>query len=542
MDSLKIPVELDDKKIPTGIKNISKQLAKLKGALNTAMAAGVDIGFGALFKLRDAITGIFNMLKNGLLGLMVVFALSLRKIFAEIREGIEELITKNLKGTKLAEDYEKLKGGFTELKMAIANAFLPLVQFAIPHMQTVVNFLIDIFNKAAMITAAFFGQKQALQVVAGSAAKLAKSTKDTEKAAKNTLAAFDEINVLQTEAAKAQEANPLTVETQMVPITDDILAKVQTLKDLWEKLWTDPLPLIRAAWAIFKDWIKTNVLDPIAAWWEQTWLHKNVFEPLLGWALTMWEQIKLGAQVAWLTISNLAGLAWEQIKIIWGEVEMWFYANVVAPLVTSFIAGWFELRKNAFDAWEQIKAAWLGAPAWFQATVIDPIKNGFNSALDWIGNKFTAVFTGIQNFIYNTINKILGFINDMINTVMDGINSVLKAASSISGAFNVPSVSGGIGGLIGGLLKNIPIPHLATGAVIPPNAQFAAVLGDNKRENEILAPESKFLEMAQMIADRIGGGGVIENTIMLDGDVLYKATERAKRRRGTSLISEGITR
>lgn len=49
------------------------------------------------------------------------------------------------------------------------------------------------------------------------------------------------------------------------------------------------------------------------------------------------------------------------------------------------------------------------------------------------------------------------------------------------------------------------IPGLATGAVIPPNRKFLAVLGDNKTENEIVSPVSAMKQAFKEAAQEMGG-------------------------------------
>src|SRR3990172_2847645 len=100
------------------------------------------------------------------------------------------------------------------MKASIAAAFLPLVEIAIPYIQMALDWLIKFFNQVAMITAAFAGQKTVMQVVAGSAAKLAKNTEKAKKAAEGALAAFDQINVLAKQAAGVDTTAP-KVETNL---------------------------------------------------------------------------------------------------------------------------------------------------------------------------------------------------------------------------------------------------------------------------------------------------------------------------------------
>ena len=100
------------------------------------------------------------------------------------------------------------------------------------------------------------------------------------------------------------------------------------------------------------------------------------------------------------------------------------------------------------------------------------------------------------------------------------------------------------GSKIGGW-KNIPevtapqIPRLATGAVIPPNAQFLAMLGDQRHGTNIEAPLDT---IKQAMSEVLGGGGgemTIPITLTLDGEVIYQNQKKIQWRRGTSLIMGG---
>lgn len=72
------------------------------------------------------------------------------------------------------------------------------------------------------------------------------------------------------------------------------------------------------------------------------------------------------------------------------------------------------------------------------------------------------------------------------------------------------------------------IPMLATGAVIPPNSEFLAILGDQKSGRNIETPESL---LRQIVREELGGmmkGGdiTIENIMNLDGDVVYRDVKK----------------
>ena len=88
----------------------------------------------------------------------------------------------------------------------------------------------------------------------------------------------------------------------------------------------------------------------------------------------------------------------------------------------------------------------------------------------------------------------------------------------------------GVNTLIGGINKlpnvDIPkigkIPYLAKGAVIPPNKEFMAVLGDQKHGNNIEAPEGL---IRRIVREESKGGlnGKIEVPVYLDRYIIAKA-------------------
>lgn len=64
----------------------------------------------------------------------------------------------------------------------------------------------------------------------------------------------------------------------------------------------------------------------------------------------------------------------------------------------------------------------------------------------------------------------------------------------------------------------LPVPELATGAVIPPNAPFVAILGDQKHGTNIEAPLDTMRKAFAEEASKIGGGSV-DVVVTFDGDL-----------------------
>jgi hypothetical protein len=218
-------------------------------------------------------------------------------------------------------------------------------------------------------------------------------------------------------------------------------------------------------WGIAWSWFKENVIDPII----------NLFAPIV-------EFLSIVFYDAWLVI-----------KYIWGLVSNWFSENVIEPLKKIFSAVWDFISEKASEVWDKIVEIWNPIAEWFTTHVTDPIKNAFKTALDWVSEKFNTIFTGIKDFVKGIINGIIDMINGMLNGAVSGINGLINSAN-------------GAGGVIPGW-KTIPtvvapqIPRLATGAVIPANAPFAAILGDQKSGTNIEAPADL---IRQIVSEEMG--------------------------------------
>ena len=105
----------------------------------------------------------------------------------------------------------------------------------------------------------------------------------------------------------------------------------------------------------------------------------------------------------------------------------------------------------------------------------------------------------------------------MANSVVGGINTLIRAMNSIPKInLNIPTVG------------QITIPHLAKGAVIPPNKEFMAVLGDQKQGTNIEAPLDTIKQaMAETMAS-IGniGGDNRDIVVQIDGYEVFRAVRK----------------
>lgn len=143
------------------------------------------------------------------------------------------------------------------------------------------------------------------------------------------------------------------------------------------------------------------------------------------------------------------------------------------------------LNRDAIVDW--VKGAW-GA-----------VKNFWNKD---IAPTFTAKFwldlakncgNGLIGGFEAAINGIITMFEKMINWIVDGINAIgFDFPEWLGGGhfgFNIPRAS----------LGRVSIPRLAQGAVIPPNREFLAVLGDQTHGTNIEAPLSTIEEAVAIV-------------------------------------------
>lgn len=182
----------------------------------------------------------------------------------------------------------------------------------------------------------------------------------------------------------------------------------------------------------------------------------------------------------------------------------------VKNLAESKDSNWDTMYENIKEAWGKIKTYW-----------------DENIAQYFTASWWSGLATNIAN---GFIGGIEGMINGCINGFEKMINWIIGALNEIS--FDVPDWVPSIGGKKFGFnletvdLKEIAIPRLAKGAVIPPNHEFLAVLGDQKNGTNIETPLKTMIEAFNVALDRRDNVGNGEQTIVvtLDGEVLFKNT------------------
>ena len=161
----------------------------------------------------------------------------------------------------------------------------------------------------------------------------------------------------------------------------------------------------------------------------------------------------------------------------------------------------------------------------FIGSALDALQQAFGGLITFLSGVFTAdwdkAWEGLVAMGKGAVNLLISAVEAFVNFFARAINNMIDRLNNLS--FTVPDWVPLIGGSTFGFnipkIPELQIPRLAAGAVVPPNREFMAVLGDNKAETEVVSPLST-MKQAMLEAMQEGGfGGEINITIVtkLDG-------------------------
>lgn len=143
---------------------------------------------------------------------------------------------------------------------------------------------------------------------------------------------------------------------------------------------------------------------------------------------------------------------------------------------------------------------------------------------------------GAETSIIRSLNNIISRVNGMVGNIN---NSIAGIESGFTFSYNVQLPNGGrrFGNYHLTLPRVNTVPYLASGAVIPPRSEFLAVLGDQKKGNNLEAPESL---LRQIVREESGkgqnDGNTYNVTVNASGrkllDIIISEAEMRRRRNG----------
>lgn len=275
----------------------------------------------------------------------------------------------------------------------------------------------------------------------------------------------------------------------------------------------------------------------------------DMVESVIGLLQSLWDVIspvlsEIGGAIAdlWTNyvapiVVNLATIITEIIKIIAGILTFLFktfgpqlsailktvvgIVQSVLQVIFGIIDGLLQVLKGVLQFIDGVfsgdwKKAWEG------------IKNIFKGVLNVLITLFEGMVNGVISLTNSLISLVLGAIADMVNAVSSAIQSVVDFLGI---DWTVPRI---------GSVPKIPtvtIPRLAEGGVV--DNPTLSLIGEGKYPEAVvpLGNSPQMQELIDKIAESIDNKPDDDNvpiqvTMYLDGNKIYKSTQKASRKRG----------
>lgn len=253
---------------------------------------------------------------------------------------------------------------------------------------------------------------------------------------------------------------------------------VGNIGSILSNLWNS---ILKPLFSFLADVFNT-IIVPIATFIATVFV--KAVESIATVALSFWNNIL--APLANFLV-DILGIALKGVIGIWEswkpsinslfESLSWLWNNILSPLAT-FVTSKFT---SAFESWGDSLA-----------TIIPNIKGIFQGLIDFITGVFQGnwkkAWQGVKDIFSNIVAGFANIFKKPINAIIDGINSFIGGLNKIK----IPSWVPGVGGKGLNISK---IPKLAQGGYVKANTPQLAMIGDNKRYGEIVAPENKMIDM-----------------------------------------------
>lgn len=538
------------------LSDIKNEVGEYVSGFTKAEASGTKF-FNTIAKGSKKASGLLGTIGSRLKGIalsLLVFNW-ISKAFNAMVSGMKEGF-RNL--AQYSSDYNtamsSLKSSSEQLKNGLAAAFAPIVNIAIPYLSKLIGWLNTAAETVSKFLAAISG-KSSYTRAKKQVIDYAKSLEGAQKSANGVLAAFDELNVLNTNKADgasnaggAKTGADAFEEVQLTPAdyswADELIPKLEKIRNI--------ALIIAGAFALWKIAGFLGSMSTLLPMMQG--LGKGV--AIVGAAIAGWHvgqklyELLTGEKIDMSFFEQMDAIlqsfqdgTWADALKLWGE-DIWGGISAANDTCKEFIDSIYKkileiaMKVVVFVAKIVIKIK----------NKVTSIKNTITNAFNTIIAKLSTIMTKALTIVKRPLNSMIGYINKMIAAVESLINSIIKALNKLS--FTAPDwLPEPYGGKSFGFdLKEVSfksVPYLADGAVIPPNKKFLAVLGDQTSGTNIEAPLSTIEDAVQNVLNRNGSSTGV--TIRFEGSMAqfvrqlkpYIAQENI-RTGGSFIVGEGI--
>lgn len=543
-----------------GMEDKANSIKNIRDASEKASKSIRKMGDSAKKSSGSFKVGLKTMLKY-VFGVQSLIAL-INKLRSSMVEGLKNLSQFNDGVNPTNTALSNLKSALTQLKNSFAVAFAPILTVIEPILTRLISLLSTAMNYVGQFFAALTGASTFTKAikVQENYAKSLNGTAAAAKKAKGSLASIDELNNQSKQDSSGAggtvspndmfEVSPIESKIaglagKLKSILDPIRESLQNwfknidfqpLIDSFEKLKTSIEPL---ADNIGKGllWLLENVLEPLGSFVIEDALPEffNLLASAVEACNKAFEVISPYLNEIWNEVfAPFAAFLGETFVGILNDVSQ-FFSDMGDMFVekSEEIGTIFEFLKTVLDLvsikWKVCIQAMSGQLKPFLTMVKNIISHVIDILSGWI--KFiTGVFTGNWKQAWEGVKDVLkGILNVIIDIVEGSINRIIGALNAIS--FDIPDIVPAIGGKhIGFNITPVSLPRLATGTVVPRQSrEFAAILGDNNRETEVVSPLST---MKQAMVEALQESGYYRQSesgdivINIDGWEVFRVVKK----------------
>lgn len=462
--------------------------------------------------------------------------------------------------TNVLKTNDQAQKAFAQLKAALLTLAQPIVNVLIPAFVAFVQILARVVAGLARLVSALFGTSAKASADAAKAlndeTKAIKGAGSAAKKAGKSLAAFDEINQLSDSSSGGGVS--LDPDFSIFDEADkrfDKIAKAVALIGAGLLAWkiSDKLPGIlgtvmqKIAGIAIACGGLILIWDAVSDAFENGINWGNLGELLLGATALVGGLAlafgKVGAGIG-VVIAGGALLITAFNDIATNGTNLKNTLALLAGLVLNGL-GFFILTGSVIPlviaGILAVVAAVLVLTGNLEEFAVNLKENILGGIIDFITGVFTGdwekAWDGVKKIFKGIWNSIVIVVESAINIMIKGINWLISKLNTIH--FDIPDWVPIIGGKSFGIHINpvaeVKLPRLATGAVIPPNREFLAVLGDQKSGTNIETPLATMIQAFKQALAEGGYSGANEAVLVCDKDVLGKVIYKLNKAEGSRI-------
>ena len=197
-------------------------------------------------------------------------------------------------------------------------------------------------------------------------------------------------------------------------------------------------------WQGAAEWFDSTVIQPLVAF----------FSPIVEWWAALFGEI-------WQTVSDIfhnivvfVEGCWTTISLVWGIVAQWFDETVIQPVSAAFQTAWEAISGFFQSAWDTICGIWGVVSGWFDSIVIQPVAGFFRGLWDIVSGAAQGAWDAICGAFSAAAqwfdSKIVRPISGLFQSLWDGITGFAHTAwDTICGIFSA------VGNFLGGVVDSV---------------------------------------------------------------------------------------